>query len=309
MISLFTGLPGHGKTLYVVSKLLEMRAQDDARPLYVHGIRGLTVDHVDLPDGRDWASCPDGSLIVIDEAQSAFPTRGSGTPPAHVAELAKHRHRGLDLWLISQHPGNIDSFIRERLIEEHVHVMRIFGSESAMVYRWTECQSDPRSMSARSAALASPWKYPKGSYAAYSSAVMHTAKSRLPWTKLALIGLGLAAPVVFYLAFQALPGRGDDASPPAQGTAAQPTTQQAAAVPLTPEQWLARWTPRVVYRPESAPAYDGVLSDVKPPRIACMDVELKGCRCYTEQATPWTGVPEATCRRLARDGSYWHDPG
>lgn len=305
MIRLITGLPGHGKTLWTVAQLLQERAKDDSRPLCVDGIRGLTVDHISI-DGRDWEKAPDGSIIVIDEAQRIFPTRGASTPPPHVAALATHRHRGIDLWLITQHPGNIDSFIRERLIEDHVHVFRVAGSESAMVYRWSEVQTDPRSMGAREAAITSAWMYPKEAYAAYSSAVMHTAKPRIPWSKLAMIAGGLLAPILFVFGLSLLPGvRADEpVDVGALSIPARSPQESAPAAQLTAEQWLARYTPRVPYRPESAPAYDRFMAASEPPRIACIDVQLKGCKCYTEQATPWEGIPRATCQRLAREGLY-----
>lgn len=304
MIRLITGLPGHGKTLWTVSQLLAERARDDSRPLRVDGIRGLTVPHVPI-EGIAWQDAADGSLIVIDEAQRVFPTRGAGTPPAHVAALSTHRHRGIDIWLVTQHPGNIDSYVRERLIEEHIHVMRVMGSESAMVYRWNEVETDPRSESAKAAALVEPWRYPKEVYNAYSSAVLHTAKRRIPWRKVLLVACGLLAPVLFVVALAALPGQPEETVPDvAQASPGSPQAAPAAAPILTAEEWLARYTPRIEYRPESAPAYDRYMADARPPRVFCVDVKDVGCSCYTEQATRWTGINQATCKRVARNGIY-----
>lgn len=304
MIRLITGMPGHGKTLWVVTELARLADEHASRPVYVRGIGGLKVDHVDLADGRDWNKCPDGALIVIDEAQSAFPTRGASTPPQWVSDLAVHRHRGIDLWLITQHPGNIDSFVRERLIEEHIHVMRVMGTQSSMVYKWHEVQTDPRSQASKAAAIVTPFPFPKASFDLYSSAVMHTGKSRLPFGKLGLIAACIVAvPLLAIGAFSLLPG-----ATPVEPPSVLPSPQAAAALPvssaMSADQWLARYEPRVPYRPESAPAYDRLIESAPPPKLWCMDVEVRGCVCYTDQMTLWQGVAPATCKRIARNGIY-----
>lgn len=306
MIRLITGLPGHGKTLRAVSELMKLREADDSRPLCVDGIRGLKVPYTEI-DARDWSSCPDGSIIVIDEAQRIFPTRGNGAPPEHVSLLATHRHRGIDFILITQHPGNIDSFIRERLIEQHTHVMRVLGSESSMVYEWPEVQTDPRSNTARQSAITTPWPFPKAVFGMYDSAVMHTAKARLPWRKILLMSSVLLVPFLLWFAWSSMPSNRLQEANPLIGaaTASTPATlQEAKRRVTTPDEWLAQYQPRIAYRPESAPAYDREMSRQRPPRVVCIDVELAGCSCYTEQATPWNGVPKDTCKRLAREGVY-----
>lgn len=309
MIRLFTGLPGHGKTLRVVSELLTARAKDDARPLYVRGIRGLTVDHAEI-EGPDWEGCPDGSLIVIDEAQQVFPIRRSGDVPGFVQALATHRHRGIDIWLITQHPSLIDSFAR-KLIDKHTHVFRVSGGELAQVYEWGEVQDDPRSMSAREVSESHMWQFPKEAYAAYSSAVMHTSKFRVPKKLVFLaVALVLAMVCVVFVFMWARTKQTGVLGIASVAAATAPTAGPLAVRPgpnvaLTPEQWLQRYTPRFAHRPESAPAYDNEMARADPPRIACVDVEQGlACKCYTEQATVWLGVPHDMCRRLAREGIY-----
>lgn len=304
MIRLITGLPGHGKTLWAVAQLLDERKRESGRPLFVDGISGLKMPH-QVIDGTRWQDAPDGALIVIDEAQRVFPTRGTGTPPAHVAALATHRHRGIDIWLITQHPGNIDSFIRERLIEDHVHLFRTAGLQAAVVYRWAEVQTDLRSDKVRESALQSPFVYPKAVYDEYTSAVLHTARRRVPVRKLAVLIAGLCGvPLLLWAAISSV-GPSVEAPATVSAVSAQPAPpRQEGPRQMTADEWLARYEPRVSYRPESAPAYDASMASSVPPRLVCIEVELAGCSCYTEQATPWTGVPLATCRRLARDGLY-----
>lgn len=297
MIELITGRPGHGKTLWAVTRMAEERAKDAARPLYVCGIRDLKIDSSELAAGEDWQSVPDGSIVVIDECQSTFPQRGPGTPPPHVAAMATHRHRGIDFLLITQHPGNIDKFVRE-LSERHTHVVRMMGNESAMVYTWTDVQTDPRSEAAKSAASTRPWTYPKSSYALYSSAVLHTGKRRLPWVAIVAICSTLLAPFALYAAYHALPGTGDAAVDvaPAESAASPPPR-------AGNDDWQARYKPRIAHRPESAPIFDKI-APKRPPVLYCVDVEMSNCRCYTDQMALWSGVDQGVCKELARYPSH-----
>lgn len=304
MIRLFTGLPGHGKTLRVVSELIALRAKDASRPLYVRGITGLTLDHATC-EGSDWCDLPDGSIVVIDEAQQIFPIRRSGDPADYIRNLATHRHRGIDIWLITQHPSLIDSFAR-KLIDRHTHVFRVASSEFAQVYEWGEVQDDPRAMSAREVAETHTWKYPKEVYGAYSSAVLHTAKARIPKKVIALIGVAIAAIACVLMMWGWADSRinpADSAVEPGQ-TSGQVVATGAGKAPMTPDEWLALYRPRIPTRPESAPAYDKQMQASAPPKLLCIAVELRKCRCYTDQLTPWAGISQIDCEQIARNGIY-----
>lgn len=308
MIRAFTGLPGHGKTLLAVSLLIAERAKDSSRPLYVRGITGLTVDHATC-EGHDWCDLPDGSIVVIDEAQQVFPVRRSGDAADYVRNLATHRHRGIDIWLITQHPALLDSFVR-KLIDRHTHVFRVASSEFAQVYEWGELQDDPRSMSAREVAESHTWKYPKEVYGAYSSAVLHTAKARIPKKLVMLVGVFIAAVACAGMMWAWADSRINPASVSANNAGSAAPVASALSVPgrapsiKTAEQWLAQFEPRIPHRPESAPAYDRAMTAAPPPRLVCISVEGLQCRCYTEQATPWRGIRQELCEDLARSGIY-----
>lgn len=196
MIELNTGVPGAGKTLSMVERLAAMvdRWQshpEEARPIFVCGIPDLALPHAVMPlmsvqvakAGApmlvpDWEEMPDGSLVIIDEAQGCFPPRSSAsTAPAHVAWLNTHRHRGFDIWLTTQHPKLIDGSVRA-LVGKHQHYRRLFGGSRAMVYEWDACSD---SLSGLSNAVSTLWWYPKKAYRWYKSAEIHTKqKFRLP---------------------------------------------------------------------------------------------------------------------------------
>jgi hypothetical protein len=101
MINLSTGLPGAGKTLFTIAFVKEL-ADKEKRPVFYSGITDLALDWQEI-DAEKWMDAPDGALIVIDECQRIFRPRGSAAKvPEYVSALETHRHKGLDLFLISE---------------------------------------------------------------------------------------------------------------------------------------------------------------------------------------------------------------
>jgi len=177
MLYLFTGVPGSGKTLNVVS-MLAKRKDFKNRPLFIDGIPDLKIPHEEIPEGESiktwpkWA--PDGAIIVVDECQRIFrPRSSSSAVPDYVAELETHRHRGLDFLLITQHPRLIDVHLRS-LIEHHTH----FGKTNLGLRRkleWTTGGAkEPESRANIKEALVSVYKLDKSVYGLYKSAEEHT---------------------------------------------------------------------------------------------------------------------------------------
>lgn len=181
-LTLITGKPGDGKTLYTITKVQE-RAKAENRQVYYHNIKDLKLAWGKLDTPADWIDpekVPDGAIIVFDEAQEAFPPRPSGSrPQSYIQELAKHRHRGLDIYFITQDPGLIDKFVRD-LTGKHQHVYRSFGAQSARVYNWDHVV-DPDSRTERANCLQTDvFLYPKDTFELYTSATVHTVKRKLP---------------------------------------------------------------------------------------------------------------------------------
>lgn len=261
---LVTGVPGTGKTAFIVSEIEKIAAT--GRNIFVDNIPGLNIehyragkvtdwqkgtwlhidqykrtapaismsnarasaiededDHDDDGDGNEnWISSPEvvkdkdgnlhrlafdqdgkvvgsvpyeshkGAAIFIDEAQRHFRPRPSGAPvPDHVAALEVHRHQGLDIYLITQRPGLIDSNVRA-LCGKHIALRATpFGRYK---YEWPEV-GDIDSKSSRDTAAKSRYKLPKHVFKLYKSAEVHTAhKFALPMAaKVLLVALPLAA--------------------------------------------------------------------------------------------------------------------
>lgn len=331
MLYLFTGVPGSGKTLNVVS-MLAKRKDFKNRPLYIDGIPDLKIPHEEIPEGesvktwQNWA--PDGAIIVVDECQRIFrPRPSSSAVPEYVAQLETHRHRGLDFLLITQHPRLIDVHLRS-LIEHHTH----FGKTNLGLRRkmeWTTGGAkDPESRANIKEALVSVYKLDKSVYGLYKSAEEHT-KIRTKRSKvlylipvaIALLGGGLYAFSSYWAdlnkpieqAQNALPQAADqigqqapnETTPQAPTNGQYPNKAQPNAPVEPPKPHLSEedYRPRIAERPETAPMYDGMNKVVKvmPYPVACIKAEHR-CTCYTEQGTKIKDISKKTCLQYVNDG-------
>ena len=179
MITLITGQPGAGKTLHALW-LVKAYAEKENRPVFYSGIPGLDTSVLpweELQDADDWPKLQPGAIIVIDECQRIYRPRGSGSKvPESVAAMETHRHKGFDIFLITQHPMLLDSNIR-RLCGRHIHVMRAFGANAANIHEWQEARENCDKQ--RHGSQSKLWKYPKEVFAYYKSAELHTHKFRV----------------------------------------------------------------------------------------------------------------------------------
>lgn len=194
MLTLITGEPGNGKSALVVSMLDDEIRSNSDRPVFVWGIPGLTLPHSSTGPTSAWAkesvveedgdltqwsfAFPEGSLIVIDEAQTIFRPRGPGSKvPPIVQAFETHRHHGLDFWLVTQKPSLVDSNVRG-LCGRHIHLRSTWAGRELL--EWSGAK-DPNSSSDRATATTRKWKLPKRVFGLYQSASIHTkVKRRLP---------------------------------------------------------------------------------------------------------------------------------
>lgn len=171
MITLITGTPGSGKTLYTVW-FAEQQVKLGRR-LMVDGIRDLALEHVLVDEAwlRRWYELAEhNDLIVVDEAQRIYPpTTVSQKVGPDVEQLHVHRHKGVDFILITQHPQRISKTVRD-LVGRHVHVRRMFGMKKAMLYEWDHCHN----VGSLKDAVKSWWTYPRSVFNLYTSAEVHT---------------------------------------------------------------------------------------------------------------------------------------
>lgn len=317
MITLVTGVPGSSKTLNAIDMVLNDPAFQ-GREVYAYNIQGLTLpwQTLDTDEAKRWYDLPHGSVILLDECQDLFPPEKFGNKvPEHISRLNTHRHLGIDLVLITQHPKLIDTKVR-RLVGQHIHYKRQFGMQSATRYTFQECADDPNDYHALKAATKTRKKFNKKLFGVYKSAEVHTHKRKLPWQLWALLAFFLFTVYLIYSVVASY-GQSDasllNAAPiptlPATGVPGTPAPEAGMRDDgniMTREQYLTHWTPRIEGIPHSAPAYDDVYEVRDFPRPQCLlSEEKQSCHCYTQQATP-LDIPEPQCRQIVANG-YW-DP-
>ena len=310
MITLITGLPGNGKTLYALSYVKQW-AEKDNRPVYYSGIKDLMLPWTEI-DPTKWFDCPVNSIIVIDECQTVFRPRSLGKePPDYVAKLETHRHQGLDIVLITQHPMLADSAIR-RLVGKHVHVVRTFGTERATLHEWASVRENCDKPSGRADSIKHHWKYPKDAFSFYKSAEVHTVKRNIPMR----FWLFVLIPVLLVCCFLYLKHFSDKQKhindvPPDSPALSKPVLSAANEKGRVSyknaiedaKQYVFEETPRVVGLPQTAPRYDELTKPVEVPVPAGCVQSSHGCKCYTQQATSMD-VEESLCVEIVKHGFF-----
>lgn len=324
MLYFITGKPGNGKTLYVLSTVHKL-AKESGRTVFYDGIQ-LTekgaatlgwhqVDGLDkakkLDDGRVrmWPHIPDGSIVVVDECQRYWRVRAQGSEvPLVVQGIEQHRHFGLDIYFLTQDPKLVDINVR-KLVWEHTHIKRIFGSESATLFKWKQRVASVDSKHDYSDALEQKWLYPKENYSWYVSAEAHTVGKQLPWRQMAIIAaiaLGVAAAIWWIVnSF----GSSDDPAKLLPVSTQMQTTSPASKRDKVTDRWSASaQTPRLDFLPESAPMYDQVTRVRSAPGVAgCMKhVYSDGtvnCTCTTWQGTK-INMSSYRCIDIIKDGYF-----
>lgn len=211
-IELLTGAIGSGKTCRAMDYLKEVAK--DNRPIFVHGIRGLTLEHEAMYcDSLSCKSCkenkptsgdflmvdqwhiwaPDGAFLLIDECQHIWRPRASGAKvPDSITAFEMSRHRGIDFLLLSQHPQLFDINIR-KLITRHEHIDGNW--KGGYIHEWASCNSDPATLSAPTKRNYKP--DPKN-WDLYISSDKHTKKAPLKKPFLFYVMPVAALVVVFF---------------------------------------------------------------------------------------------------------------
>lgn len=312
MITLQTGLPGSGKTLYTLSTV-NAKSIAENRPVFYDGIADLNLPNWTKIDAEKWYECPPNSLIVIDECQRIFrPRTISKDVPLFVSELETHRHKGLDLWMITQHPMLADSALR-RLSGKHIHAIRPYGFQGSSLHEWASVRDTCDKSSGRADSIKTKWSYDKKMFTAYKSAEVHTVKRAIPFKVKMLFVLPFLIAGLGYTYYSSVMKRiKPDAPVAAVGSPGAAGAYQGGSsgkgAYLSPKedarQYVFQSTPRYEGMPSTAPKYDELTKPVAVPiPAACVTSAAKGCRCYTQQATP-INVTAATCAAIVESGFF-----
>lgn len=314
MITLVTGLPGSGKTLYSLSMVNDL-AEKEARPVFYNGITDLTLPWTLWDDDlvKRWHLLPNGSafsadtpllhkgaVIVIDECQRLFRVRPAGSPvPDFVAALERHRHQGLDFVLITQHPMLIDSNVR-RLAGRHLHAVSAFGAKACTLHEWASVKDQCDKQ--RSDSIKHLFKYPREVYHWYKSAEVHTHKRRIPAKFVFLVLVPLLVAALVYGVVRFLSARSEK-NMPAPLASADKSLLSVNHPRDAKQGYLESYVPVIPGLPHTAPRYEAlVVPKVAPYPSGCIS-SSKSCKCYSEQATVINVSPEI-CAGIVKNGYF-----
>lgn len=342
MLFLRTGLPGAGKTLNAIREI-DLEHQPDPenpslrfhkdpdhpdlppRTIYYYGIPDLKADRlkskwVEFDTPETWFDLPDGSVIVIDEAQRIFGNDGTRARPEKVTRFETHRHQGLDIHLITQHPSLLATAVR-KLVGKHINFIRPYGREKGIFrHEYEFCIDNPEKRANFKMAQEEKVTLDKDYFGTYKSSTIHTHKPTRPsYLKtvplliafvlacvLVLIGLG------YYIIKEAradLPVSPPENAPVSLPGNAVPRPSQALQSrpdePKGTDEYIADRSPRIATLPASAPRYDDVAKPRDFPRLVCtsstdpvivdrfrnrgrvavIDGQETACLCHTQQGT------------------------
>lgn len=318
MLYLRTGANGSCKTLFTLKDVRELQLKE-LRPVAWNG-RFKLKPEIEAEFGwkriefKDWQAEPDGTIFLMDECHNDLPRRPNGSAvPEYVSKLAEHRARGFDFFLLTQHPMNIDTFVVKLVGAPgwHQHLKRAFGASNVTsVLQWsavnTQCEKDGAGKSAQVTMRSQP----KDVYGWYDSAELHTGKRKIPrqfWMVVAGVPLAIA---LLVFAGKLVWSRTADKAGPAAASAPAGAPGQAADQPRrdrpkTTAEYIADYRPRLAGLMHTAPVYDEL---TKPSRVpvaaACVMSAAKGCKCFTQDATPYP-IDQAMCRALVEHGTFY----
>ena len=337
-IVLITGTPGAGKTAHMVHMLVTDPMFKDAegkprkiftniKELNIPGMPTIDVSSIaseqaestdeklSFHDIYQWIKQPEnhGSVVIIDEVQDVWPARSSGSKvPPNVAWLNTHRHLGVDIFVLTQNPKNIDVNLRG-LVNKHLHVAKNkLGMRTLL--EWKYCANNP--LTQAKDAFAKVHKLDKKIFGYYKSAEVHTEnKTKVTKWVFVLPVVLLIMPVALYFSYSLLKNMASKdkvveasaASAPAatDGDMGQQLgtnsnmTQPQNTLGAKPEDFV----PRMAERPETKPLYDGQrqVQAMEWP-VGCIINTKKVCTCYSEQGTKIREIPQKLCESYVADG-------
>ncbi len=310
MLRLVTGVPGSGKTSSTLA-----RYKDSEKKIFYRGIRDLSPDlgWTELQD-EDLQRWPEilksGSVLIVDEAQDIWPSTSRALTPALEA-FPKHRHLGVDIELITQHPSMLHSYLR-RVSSEHIHYERAFGSGLVTTYHCGTGSIDPDKPADKKRCDKKTGRLPKQVWDLYHSADEHTHKLQIP-RAVYFLGVAVIIAIAAWWLFWGRITDKVDQSEPAQemtenGTAAYANYGPSIATPA--DRWSHLTKNAVPGIPYTAPLYSAQATTPQSvPRIhGCMSfrADQRDCSCHTEQGTRILDMPLQMCQRILKYGHYDH---
>lgn len=313
MIYLTTGTPGSFKTLSTLMYVENFRQKElkegRERNVYYYNISGLTLPNwLPFDHPQTWYELPDNSIVVIDECQKEDCGFGAKShlqkQERTITELETHRHRGFDLFLITQGPHLINSRIKP-LTNIHRHLRRMNGWDRAKLYQSDGIIANPENKN-NLKDIENKWFKPdKKFFDVYKSATMHTVKKRIPklfwWLLLVVVILCY----FLFSAYDLFDKKVNNDSPDPASVVSETPQYFPEKVSSDDDGFnpILAYKPRIEHMPETAPAYDELRRPVSFPKPNCL-ANADRCICYTQQATLMHNYPESICRDYVKNGRF-----
>lgn len=327
MIYLITGNMGTGKTSRAVNMILTNEdglftmTLDDGnvvpRPLYFCHIDGLDTKKFnahELTKEQIQSApldeiLPTGAVLIVDEAHWTYPVRSAASKvPEYIQKLSELRHDGFTLILLTQHPSQLDVFVRN-LVSKHIHLERkALGMKQ---YWWYKCVTSLDNPAGLSGTESANWKPPKDAFKYYKSSSQHQKfKKEIPlavWALVAILGLiGWKGYNVYSMYDSAvnkpqetpIASSASEVMTPEQSLLLNDRTSQSISNSMKPSDFV----PTMAERPESKPIYDNIRQVKQYERVASCVESRKSCTCYSDQATKLKEISTELCRSYVKDG-------
>ena len=310
MLHLVTGKKGSGKGLYLLS-VVEQRRIKENRKVYYHGIPDLKLDWTEIDDPKQWFTLPPNSIIVLDEADLYFPVRPNASAvPEYISMFKFDRKTGLDIYVATQDPTFIDSFVRKSS-DIHYHLMRKFGDEVSVLHQFTTVRDDVAKN--RKDSISKDFHFPKEYYGSYTSAEIHNIPNHTPfryYLKFIIPVLVVALCFFAYLQFNKAAHSGEKTANEKKQQLTAPgqtnflQSSEGKNKEDDPNYYYVQNTPRVENLPYSAPKYDEVTKPKAAPfPAACMTSKSKGCTCFSQQGTKLF-IEKTMCESIVANGLF-----
>lgn len=327
MIYLITGNMGTGKTSRAVNMILTnedglftMTLQDGSvvpRPLFFCHIDGLDAAKFNAHElTREQIQAepldkimPTGAVLIVDEAHWTYPVHAAAKGvPEYVQKLSELRHDGFTLILLTQHPSQLDIFVRN-LVSKHIHLERkAIGMKQ---YSWYKCVTNLDNPASLSGTESANWKPPKAAFGYYKSSSQHQKfVKKIPLAFYALIViLGVVGwkTWTMYGIYDKHVNQNPIAQAASDPVAQQPIISNYQPQPvggITGQSLTAQmFVPTIPEKPESKPIYDNVRQVKNFERIAgCIKRGKNDCVCYSDQATELVEISKERCIKYVDKG-------
>lgn len=311
---LITGVPGAGKSQRALWRVLN-DPRFANRPVSYCNFGELNIgdprlaNWTELKDFKEWHKLPAGTVLIVDEVQSKdiLPGRSANSqPPEYVEAFSKSRKLGIDIILVTQHPKNMDLFVR-RMMETHEHLTRVGQFEYATVTEYQGYQDVDTKVDESTVISRSRWAYDKTIWTLYKSAELHTVKKKIPRIVYKFAALVFAVFLLIGGGFYYVSNIGKKSASLVAGTTKPGGETETKTDPYkvvrdfgtAVQAYKQSLVPLDPAHPESATIYNEARKVLTFPRLAGCAKMGERCTCYTQQGTPTPATPELCNENIA----------